>query len=64
MDDDEKGKQFLQLIDKQNTIQLQIIHNLSLLIRTNWSDEELKTKLQMLISDNYSIFSQLNDLDS
>lgn len=64
MDDDENGKQFLQLIDKQNTIQLQIIHSLSLLIQTNWSDEELKTKLQMLISDNHSIFSQLNDLDS
>lgn len=60
--DDEKGQKFLELIDKQNTVQLAMIHNLSVLIKTSWTDEKLKAKLESLMLEHQSISSQLNEL--
>lgn len=64
MNDDEKGQKFLELIDKQNTLQLAIIQNLSILIQTSWSDEKYKAKLESLMLEHKSISAQLNELDS
>lgn len=64
MNDDEKGQKFLELIDKQNTLQLAIIQNLSILIQTSWSDEKYKAKLESLMLEHKSISTQLNELDS
>ena len=36
MNDDEKGKQFLELIDEQHNIQWEIISKLSSLISSEW----------------------------
>lgn len=64
MNDDEKGQKFLELIDKQNTLQLAIIQNLSILIQTSWNDEKYKAKLESLMLEHKSISAQLNELDS
>ena len=63
MNDDEKGKEFLKLIDDQNTIQWNIVAKLSSLIKTEWNSPELKTELEALVKDHYKITSDLNSLD-
>ena len=47
MDDDEKGKEFLKLIDDQNTVQWNIVAKLSSLIKTEWNSTELKMNLKL-----------------
>ena len=42
MNDDEKGKQFLELIDEQHNLQWGIITKLSSLIRSGWNSTELQ----------------------
>ena len=49
MDDDEKGKEFLKLIDYQNTVQWNIVAKLSSLIKSEWNSDELKTEIETLI---------------
>ena len=63
MDDDEKGKEFLKLIDDQNTVQWNIVAKLSSLIKSEWNSAELKTELETLVKDHYKITSNLNSLD-
>ena len=61
--DDEKGKEFLKLIDDQNTVQWNIVAKLSSLIKADWNSTELKTELETLVKDHYKITSDLNSLD-
>ena len=63
MDDDEKGKEFLKLIDDQNTVQWNIVAKLSSLIKSKWNSTELKTELENLVKDHYKITKDLNTLD-
>ena len=63
MDDDEKGKEFLKLIDDQNTVQWNIVAKLSSLIKSEWNSAELKTELETLVKDHYKITKDLNSLD-
>ena len=63
MDDDEKGKEFLKLIDDQNTVQWNIVAKLSSLIKVEWNSIELKTELETLVKNHYKITSDLNSLD-
>ena len=51
MNDDEKGKEFLKLIDDQNTVQWNIVAKLSSLIKSEWNSIELKTELENLVKD-------------
>ena len=37
MNDDEKGKEFLKLIDEQNTLQWNIVAKLSSLSKSEWT---------------------------
>ena len=63
MDEDEKGKEFLKLIDDQNTVQWNIVAKLSSLIKADWNSTELKTELRTLVKDHYKITKDLNSLD-
>ena len=63
MDDDEKGKEFLKLIDDQNTVQWNIVAKLSSLIKSEWNSTELKTELETLVKNHYKITKDLNSLD-
>jgi len=49
MNDDEKGKQFLGLIDEQNNLQWSIVVKLSSLIRSKWNSNELQNELEMCL---------------
>ena len=64
MDDDEKGKEFLKLIDDQNTVQWNIVAKLSSLIKTEWKSDELKNELETLVKNHYQITKDLNSLDA
>ncbi len=63
MDDDEKGKQFLKLIDDQNNHQWSIVAKLSALIDSKWDSVELKTELESLVEKHSKITKELNNLD-
>ncbi len=63
MDEDEKGKEFLKLIDDQNIVQWNIVAKLSFLIKSEWNSTELKTELETLIKQHYKITKDLNSLD-
>ena len=63
MDDDEKGKEFLKLIDNQNTVQWNMVTKLASLIKSEWNSTELKTELETLVKDHYRITKDLNSLD-
>ena len=64
MDDDEKGKEFLKLIDEQNTLQWNIVAKLSSLIKSEWNSTELKSEIETLVNDHYKITKDLNSLDN
>tara|TARA_B110000438_G_scaffold92841_1_gene92411 strand:+ start:342 stop:551 length:210 start_codon:yes stop_codon:yes gene_type:complete len=64
MGDDEKGKEFLKLIDNQNTVQWNIVAKLSSLIKSEWNSTELKIELETLVKDHYKITKDLNSLDT
>ena len=61
--DDEKGKEFLKLIDDQNTVQWNIVAKLSSLIKSDWNSNELKTEVEDLVKQHYKITKDLNSLD-
>jgi len=63
MDDDEKGKRFLKLIDDQNNIQWGIVAKLTSLISSEWESEELKKELKTLVDNHTEITKELNSLD-
>ena len=63
MDDDEKGKEFLKLIDNQNTVQWNIVAKLSSLIKSEWKSHELKIEVEDLVKQHYKITKNLNSLD-
>jgi hypothetical protein len=63
MDEDEKGKEFLKLIDDQNTVQWNIVAKLSSLIKAEWNSIELKNELENLVKEHYKITKDLNSLD-
>ena len=63
MDDEEKGKHFLKLIDDQNNIQWQIVAKLTSLISSEWNSEELKTELKNIVENHSKITKELNSLD-
>lgn len=63
MNDDEKGKRFLKLIDDQNNIQWGIVSKLTSLISSDWKTEELKNELKTLVDEHTEITKELNSLD-
>lgn len=63
MSEDEKGKRFLELIDKQNNIQWSIISKLIALVKSEWYSTEIKNELESLINQHSEITKELNSLD-
>ena len=61
--DDDKGKEFLKLIDDQNTVQWNIVAKLSSLIKSEWNSNELKIEVEDLVKQHYKITKDLNSLD-
>ncbi len=64
MNYDEKGKQFLELIDEQNNLQCSIIAKLSSLISLEWNSEELQNQIQTLVKQHSKITRDLNNIDN
>jgi len=63
MDDDEKGKRFLELINDQNNVQWSVITKLSSLINSEWNSKNLRDDLKTLIDKHSEITKELNSLD-
>ncbi len=63
MNDDEKGKRFLELIDEQNNLQWSIVAKLSSLINLKWNSIELQNELTTLVEKHSKITKELNSLD-
>ncbi|HSG83374.1 MAG: hypothetical protein ACE5RS_04250 [Nitrosopumilus sp.] len=63
MNDDEKGKRFLELIDDQNNIQWKIVAKLTSLISSGWESEDMKNELKNLVDNHAEITKELNSLD-
>jgi hypothetical protein len=63
MNDNEKGKQFLELIDDQNNLQWNIVSKLSSLINSKWNSIELQNELTTLVEKHSKITTELNSLD-
>ena len=63
MNDDEKGKHFLELIDTQNNLQWSIVAKLTNLITSNWNDDILKQELDELVKQHTEITKELNSFD-
>ena len=63
MNDDEKGKRFLELIDEQNNLQWGIVTKLSSLINSKWNSTELQNDLETLVEKYSKISKDLNSLD-
>ena len=63
MNDDEKGKRFLELIDEQNNLQWGIVVKLSSLVNSKWSSIDLKNDLESLVEKHSKITKELNSLD-
>ncbi len=63
MNDDEKGKRFLELIDEQNNLQWKIVAKLSSLISSKWDSNELQNELETLVKEYSKITTELNSLD-
>jgi len=55
MDDDEKGKRFLELINDQNNVQWGVITKLSSLISSEWNSEKLQEDLETLVDKHAEI---------
>ena len=63
MSEDEKGKRFLELIDKQNNIQWSIISKLNVLVKSEWNSAGIKNELESLVNQHSEITKELNSLD-
>ena len=63
MNDDEKGKRFLKLIDDQNNFQWEIVSKLTSLISSDWNSEQIKNELKTLVEKHSEITKELNSLD-
>jgi len=63
MNDDEKGKRFLELIDEQNNFQWKIAAKVSSLINLKWNSVELQNELETLVEKYSKITKELNSLD-
>ncbi len=59
MNDDEKGKRFLELIDEQNNLQWSIVAKLSSLISSKWNSIELQNELETLVEKHSKVTKEL-----
>ncbi|MCY4492098.1 MAG: hypothetical protein OXC46_11660 [Thaumarchaeota archaeon] len=60
---EDKGKQFLELIDEQNSLQWSIVNHLARLVKSGWESQETKSELESLLQKHEEITTKLNGLD-
>ena len=63
MNDDGKGKQFLEFIDEQSNLQWRIVAKLSSLIDSKWNSIELQNELETLVEKYSKITKELESPD-
>ena len=63
MSDVEKGKRFLELIDKQNNLQWGIVTKLSSLIDSKWNSIQLQNELATFVKEHSEITKEINSLE-
>ena len=63
MEEDDKGKKFLELIDEQNNLQWSIIGKLIFLINKKWNSFDTQNDLEALVKKHSAITKELNSLD-
>ncbi len=63
MNDGEKGKRFLELVDEQNNLQWSIVSKLSSMINSKWNSTELQNALETLVEKHSKITKEINSLD-
>ncbi len=63
MNDDEKGKRCLELIDEQNNLQWSIVTKLSSLISSKWNSFELQNELETLVKKYSTITKEIKSLE-
>ena len=63
MNDDERGKQFLEVIDEQSNLQWKIVAKVSSLISSRWNSIELQNELETLVEKYSKITKELESLD-
>ena len=63
MNDEEKGKHFLKMIDEQNNLQWSIVAKLSSLIASKWQSQDLMNELEEQVKQHTTITKELNSLD-
>ena len=61
----EKGRRFLELIDKQSTIQQAMASKLTRLINDcNWDSDALRTDLSDMVREHSDITREINGLEN
>ncbi len=63
-DEEEKGRQFLELIDKQNTLQQAIVAKLTRLVTEyKWNSEQIRGELSDLVYEHSEVTRKINGLE-
>lgn len=59
--DEEKGREFLELIDKQSTLQQAMIAKLTILVtKHDWDSDDLKSEIQSMIQEHSEMTRKIN----
>ncbi len=63
--EEEKGRRFLELIDRQNTLQQAIASKLTRLISEHgWDSDALRAELAGLVAEHSRVTGEINGLDA
>lgn len=63
--EEEKGRRFLELVDKQSTLQQAIASKLTRLISEHgWDSDALRAELADLIAEHSQVTREINGLDT
>lgn len=60
---DGTGRDFLDLIDRQNEIQWKIVARLSSLIESDWESGEIRADLKALVREHIGLTQKISDMD-
>lgn len=62
--EEEKGRRFLELVDKQSTLQQAIVSKLTRLVNEyNWNSDEMRAEIYNQIQEHSKITREINGLE-